>query len=206
MTAPPALATTGSEDGPLRRGGRAAPSPRTLVDIFRETVAAAPDALAVDNGAEVLTYAEFAEAADEVADVAERHRASGAATGSASAITSGTVDLYVAIMGILLAGACLRPGRRRRPRRAGPARLRRGARCAAVVGNELVIVVRGRRGPGARVRRQPEPEDDAWVIFTSGSTGTPEGRRGHAPLGRGLRRRRGPAVPAGRTRSAPATG
>ena len=35
-------------------------------------------------------------------------------------IPSGTIDLYVAILGILVVGRGLRPGRRRRPRRAGP--------------------------------------------------------------------------------------
>ena len=45
-----------------------APAPRTLVDIFRETVAECPDAEALDNGATVLTYAEFADAADDLAD------------------------------------------------------------------------------------------------------------------------------------------
>ena len=42
-----------------------APPPRTLVDIFRQTVADHPEALAIDNGAEMLTYEEFGEAADD---------------------------------------------------------------------------------------------------------------------------------------------
>ena len=45
------------------------PPPRTLVDIFTETVEDCPDAAALDNGATVLTYAELA---SEPADVAER--------------------------------------------------------------------------------------------------------------------------------------
>ena len=45
---------------PLLRGDEA-PAPRTLVDIFRATVAAHPDAMALDNGRERLTYAELAE-------------------------------------------------------------------------------------------------------------------------------------------------
>ena len=48
-------------------GALRAPEPRTLVEVFEQTVAAAPDELALDNGAVVLTYAEFAEAAEEVA-------------------------------------------------------------------------------------------------------------------------------------------
>ena len=50
-----------------------APPARTLVDIFRETVAEHPDADALDNGAELLTYSEFSEAADELAAELERH-------------------------------------------------------------------------------------------------------------------------------------
>ena len=41
-----------------------APPARTLVDIFRETVADHPEALAIDNGAEMLTYEEFGDAAE----------------------------------------------------------------------------------------------------------------------------------------------
>lgn len=52
----PALLRSGSASGP-----------RTLVDIFDESVGEHPDAPAVDNGAVVLTYTEMAEAAEEVA-------------------------------------------------------------------------------------------------------------------------------------------
>ena len=40
-----------------------APAPRTLVDILRETVERHPDATALDNGREQLTYVEFLDAA-----------------------------------------------------------------------------------------------------------------------------------------------
>ena len=95
--------------------------------------------------------------------------------------------------------APLRPGRRRRSRGARPHGVRRGGRR----GRDRQRARRSRpgRGTGAHAAREPaEPpsrSDDAWVIFTSGSTGTPEGRRGLAPVGRRLRRCRGPAVPAG---------
>jgi len=54
--------TAGSPLPSLLAGDRA-PRPRTLVDIFRETAEACPDALAVDGGVDVLTYAELADAA-----------------------------------------------------------------------------------------------------------------------------------------------
>jgi len=44
----------------LLRSNLAAP-PRTLVDVFRETVADNPDGEAIDNGADVLTHLEFAD-------------------------------------------------------------------------------------------------------------------------------------------------
>ena len=177
------------------RGGSAAPA-RTLVDIFDETVRAFPDAPALDNGAEVLTYAEFAEAADEVAADAQRGSVSARATGSASGSAPGTTDLYVAIMGILLAGAAYVPvdaddpderartvferGRRRRRHRQRPGASPSG------------------RSPTSPRPADPTTDDDAWVIFTSGSTGTPKGVAVSHRSRRGVRRRRSAPVPAGR--------
>ena len=51
-----------------------APPPRTLIDLFNESVALFPDALAIDNGAEMLTYEEFRVAAEDLAVGAERGR------------------------------------------------------------------------------------------------------------------------------------
>src|SRR5690606_39384550 len=48
----------GRAPDPLRRGERA-PAPRTLVDILDATVAAHPDAPAIDDGERVLSYAEL---------------------------------------------------------------------------------------------------------------------------------------------------
>jgi len=91
----------------LLRSASAA-SPRTLVDILLSTAADAPDAPALDNGAESLTYAEFVEAAR---DLAEELAALGIGRGAKVGvrITSGTTDLYVAIAGILVAGAAYVP-------------------------------------------------------------------------------------------------
>src|SRR4029077_5372011 len=88
-------------------------------------------------------------------------------------ISSGTVDLYVAVMGILLAGAAYVPVDADDPdQRARPGF--GAAAVAAVIGNELMMASR-RRSPGLVGTVSPEPADDAWVIFTSGSTGTPKG-------------------------------
>ena len=48
---------------PLLRGAEA-PAPRTLVEAFRRTAAAHPDAMTLDSGNDTVTYAEFAEAAE----------------------------------------------------------------------------------------------------------------------------------------------
>ncbi|GAC1382177.1 MAG: non-ribosomal peptide synthetase [Marmoricola sp.] len=154
----------------LLRSDRA-PAPRTLVDIFLESVEQCPDAPALDNGAVVLTYTEFADAAELLAEELARL---GIGPGSyvGIRIVSGTADLYVAIMGTLLAGAAYVPVDADDPEERATLVFQE-ARVDAVIGNDLVVDVRTPRAP--RQRELPTPEDDAWVIFTSGSTGTPKG-------------------------------
>ena len=109
---------------PLLRGALAPPQ-RTLIDILRGTAARHPDSPAIDNGREVLTYDELLEAADGVATALREQgigRSDRVGVGS-----PGTTDLYVAILGILVAGA-VRAGRPRRPGRARPTGLRGGRR------------------------------------------------------------------------------
>ena len=119
----------------------------------------------------VLTYAELDEAADELA--AELN-ALGVGPGDKVGVrpTSGTTDLYVAIIGVLVAGAAYVPVDADDPDER--ARLVFDeADVAAVVGNDRVIAsAPGAPGAGSR---EPGLDDDAWVIFTSGSTGTPKG-------------------------------
>ncbi|WP_409201250.1 Pls/PosA family non-ribosomal peptide synthetase [Luteipulveratus flavus] len=158
----------------LLRGSNA-PAPRTLVDIFTETVQECPDAPALDNGATVMTYAELQESAQELAErLAEVGVGRGDRVGVR--IRSGTTDLYVAIVGTLLAGAAYVPVDADDPdERAGT--VFGEAAVAAVLGDDLVIDVR-REGTGAAAGGEVEPpttEHDAWIIFTSGSTGTPKG-------------------------------
>ena len=155
---------------PLLRGGEA-PAPRTLVDVFRRTAADSPDAMALDSGNDTVTYAELAEAAELVAiDLAELGIGPGAKVGVR--IPSGTTDLYVAILGVLFAGAAYVPVDADDPEER--ARLVFGeAAVAAVIGTGLVIEALRAGEPVAR--RDPSTTDDAWVIFTSGSTGTPKG-------------------------------
>ena len=101
------LMTSDSPESTLLRADRA-PAPRTLVDILRETVAANPDAPAVDNGVDVMTYAEFADAAEQFAD-ALHEMGIGSGERIGIRIPSGTLDLYVAIAGTLVAGCAYVP-------------------------------------------------------------------------------------------------
>ena len=93
---------------PSLTAGDRAPAARTLVDIFRASAREFPDAVAVDSGTETLTYEELGEAAD---DLATRLAEAGIGVGDKVGvrIKSGTVDLYVAILGILVAGAAYVP-------------------------------------------------------------------------------------------------
>jgi non-ribosomal peptide synthetase-like protein len=158
---------------PLLRAAEA-PAPRTLVEIFRRTVELFPDAMALDSGADAVTYAEFTEAAEAVAaELAGLGIGPGDKVGVR--LPSGTTDLYVAIMGTLFAGAAYVPVDMDDPEER--ARLVFGeAQVAAVVGPGLAIDVRAAEGraPLPHVA-EPGLDDDAWVIFTSGSTGTPKG-------------------------------
>ena len=88
-------------------------------------------------------------------------------------LPSGTTDLYIAIMAVLLAGGAYVPVDADDPDER--ARLVFGeADAVAVIGADLAVE-RTAYGATARARGPDSPDDDAWVIFTSGSTGTPKG-------------------------------
>jgi non-ribosomal peptide synthetase-like protein len=149
-----------------------APTARTLVDVFVATLSAHPDAPALDNGSTILTYAEFAEAADEVA---EQLAMLGIGPGDRVGIRlpSGSTDLYVAILGTLFAGAAYVPVDRDDPDERARTVFAE-ADVSAVIGSHLDIVPRRPRH-NPRAGEDPGVGDDAWNIFTSGSTGTPKG-------------------------------
>ena len=158
------------QGSPLLRGALAPPA-RTLVDIFRTTVQLGADEPAIDAGTGVLTYAGAEEAADALAD---ELNALGIGRGDKVGVRvrSGTTDLYVAILGVLVAGAAYVPVDADDPDER--ARLVFDeADVAAVIGDQLLVAPRVAREP--REHEEPTPDDDAWVIFTSGSTGKPKG-------------------------------
>ncbi|WP_300681364.1 Pls/PosA family non-ribosomal peptide synthetase [Nocardioides sp.] len=163
---------TSAESSPLIRSGFA-PTPRTLVDLFRETAAQAADEPALHAANGLLTYAELEEAAD---GLAAELAAAGIGPGDKVGvrISSGTLDLYVAILGVLFAGAAYVPVDADDPEERARLVFSEAA-VVAVIGNDLAIDLR-RPGGAPRVEvEDPTPADDCWVIFTSGSTGTPKG-------------------------------
>ena len=168
----------------------AAPAPRTLIDILRDTTARHPEASALEDADGALSYAELLA---HVVRTAARLHAQGVRSGDRVGIrmASGSRDLYTAILAVMAAGAAYVPVDADDP----PERAELVFREAGVTG---VITGRGAFRPSAPgspepaddlfVGDAPHPssravptvpgptvDDDAWIIFTSGSTGVPKG-------------------------------
>ncbi|MGI5175039.1 amino acid adenylation domain-containing protein [Dactylosporangium sp. CA-152071] len=189
--------TTGREPG------------RCIHELFERQAALTPDAVAVLQGADRLTYAQLDAAADRLA---RRLAAAGVGPGDFVALhLSRTVQTVVALLGVLKAGAAYAPVDAAQPveRIRG---LLRTLRVPVVLTDpaalptvhavtEAVPAVRevlwlGAPGLGpddtwalaepaadAPAPRRPVDTDVAYVIFTSGSTGTPKGVvLTHAPV------------------------
>lgn len=149
---------------------RSAPLRRTLVDILDATVQAHPGAAAIDAGGSKLTYRELADEVDALRATLHGH---GIGVGDRVGIrvSSGTAELYLAILGVLAAGAAYVPVDADDPDERAEL-VWKEADVSAVLGDHLSVSLR--RTPEGRPGR-PGPADDAWIIFTSGSTGTPKG-------------------------------
>ena len=164
-----------------------APSPRTLVDVLRETAARHPDSSAIEDAAGALSYAELLA---RVWRAADRLHAAGVTRGDRVGVRmpSGGRELYIAILGIMAAGAAYVPVDADDPQE----------RADLVFGEAAVRGVVGAGGvyqsaqgagesplfageaPHPRTSANPivsppTVDDDAWIIFTSGSTGVPKG-------------------------------
>ncbi len=192
-----------------------APAPRTLIDILRDTAARHPEASALEDADGALSYAELLA---QVWRTAARLHEHGVVRGDRVGVRmpSGDRALYVAILGILAAGAAYVPVDADDPQERadlvfGEARVRgvigaRGvftpsAESAPSAGDAGALFAGDAPHPSSSatlIVPPPTVEDDAWIIFTSGSTGRAQGRRRLAPLGGGVRRRRGAALPARR--------
>jgi non-ribosomal peptide synthetase-like protein len=165
----------------LTLGSRAAP-PRTLIDILRATATAHPDSSALDDGSGALSYAELLAAVEARAD---ELRSSGVRRGDRVGVRvdSGSKELYIAVLAVMLAGAAYVPVDADDSDER--ARLVFGeARVVGIVGNggytATPHAADGLRpdaadAPRSEVPADPCLDDDAWIIFTSGSTGVPKG-------------------------------
>ncbi len=168
----------------------AAPAARTLIDVLRETARRFPEASALEDAAGALSYSELLAG---VWRTATRLSVQGVRRGDRVGVRmpSGDRELYLAILGIMAAGAAYVPVDADDPQE----------RADLVFGEARVRGVITGRGeyrpstdePGAASAglfdgADPHPnssmtatvpppalDDDAWIIFTSGSTGVPKG-------------------------------
>ncbi|OAN35256.1 Pls/PosA family non-ribosomal peptide synthetase [Microbacterium sp. H83] len=164
----------------------AAPAPRTLIDVLRDTTARHPDASAIEDADGALSYGELLARVWRTA--ADLH-AAGVRSGDRVGIrmTSGRRELYIGILGAMAAGAAYVPVDADDPQE----------RADLVFGEAHVAGVITDAGYGPADASPPTPlfrsadphpstsaepvvtppgiDDDAWIIFTSGSTGVPKG-------------------------------
>ncbi|AGS35732.1 peptide synthase [Corynebacterium maris DSM 45190] len=153
--------------------GPYAPAPRTLYDVLATTAARHPDAAAIDDGDDVLTYSELMAAVHVWAD--ELH-ANGLRRGDRVGVrmTSGHKELYIAILATLAAGAAYVPVDADDPdERAELVFSEAGIH--AVFTDDGFRMLTHRTHDGRVDVERPHLQDDAWIIFTSGSTGKPKG-------------------------------
>jgi non-ribosomal peptide synthetase-like protein len=144
--------------------------PRTLVEIFASSAAKWPYRPALEDANASLNYLEL---------YAEAHRLSGelktlgVGRGDRVGIRApgGTAELYVAVLGVLFAGAAYVPVDFADPE-ARAQLVWKEAEVCAVVKEGLAVT---RCWAPAGVPGPAGVADDCWVIFTSGSTGTPKG-------------------------------
>ena len=170
---------------PGRPSHTTAPVTRSLIDVFAATVARHGSRTAIDAADRSLTYDELLSAAQALA---ARLRALGIGAGDRVGVrvASGTAELYVAILGVLHAGAAYVPVDADDPEARASAIWESAGACAMVAHGLRIVVLGGPAGPeaasgakadanGSRAAKEPSVLDDAWVIFTSGSTGRPKG-------------------------------
>ncbi|MEM8746175.1 MAG: amino acid adenylation domain-containing protein, partial [Actinomycetota bacterium] len=143
----------------------------TIVDAI-DGNGADPEALAVRCGDQRLSWGELRDRSDRWARaLAERHVGRGDRVVVA---LPRSVDLIVAIVGVLRSGACVVPVDATSPTARIDAVIDATGSTLAIdptVAQALDDATPSDSTPGSR----PRPDDDAYVIFTSGSTGRPRG-------------------------------
>ncbi len=157
-------------------------------ELFAQRAAETPEQIAVTDGHDSLSYAALDTRANQLA-----HALSESGVGAGDVVglcTDRSVDMAVAVLGILKAGAAYLPLNHEHP----PARLRHqlvesGARALVTqealldrlpeFEHKIVCLDRDRAQLDTLKPSAPEaagsPDDLVYVIYTSGSTGTPKG-------------------------------
>lgn len=165
--------------GPSRSGAA-----DSILEAFEAQVLCTPDRIAVVAGDHSLTFAELDARAESLARVlADR----GAGPGSTVAtVLPRSVDLAVALLGVLRSGAALMPVDTSYPReridhmfadaRPGHVLTTTGHRTRLPADSTVLYVdALPLDTPMLRVPDRPGPRDAAYVVYTSGSTGRPKG-------------------------------
>ncbi|GAA3139817.1 hypothetical protein GCM10010466_33640 [Planomonospora alba] len=175
-------------DGAGRRSPAGSPAEApgaTAVTLFRDRVAAAPDAIAVRGPEGELTYRELAARADAVA---AELLGLGVRPGDVVAVLAGrTPGGVVAQWAALLAGAAFLPLDPSHPveriretlRRSGTRHCLVERRHLEIVGDtaEPIVLEEFAEAAAEPVPVAVDPSDTAYVVYTSGSTGLPKGVR-----------------------------
>ncbi|WP_405987032.1 amino acid adenylation domain-containing protein [Streptomyces sp. NBC_00872] len=164
--------------------------PRTVPELFAETVRARPDATALVTAGGRLTFAQLAARAEDITRALLRR---GAGPETVIGLALPRAEMVPAILGVLASGAAYLPLDPDHPAHRLEFMLSDAApRCVLTTaalapglpdGRELVLLetlgdelpeTPGEREPGG-TGRTPRPASAAYIIFTSGSTGTPKG-------------------------------
>ena len=190
----------------------AAPAPRTLIDILRETTARHPQASALEDADGALSYAELLA---HVGRTAARLHSRGVRRGDRVGVRmpSGSRDLYVAILGIMAAGAAYVPVDADDPPERAELVFREAGVKGVITGSGVFqdadpttalsdvddLFVGDAPHPSSRaIPAVPPPTVGRRRVdhLHLRVHGRAEGCRRHSPIGRGVRRCRGAAVPA----------
>ncbi|WP_345144986.1 condensation domain-containing protein, partial [Dactylosporangium darangshiense] len=138
----------------------------SIVEVFETQAASRPDAVAVVDGQQSLTYAQLNTAANRVA-----RSLLGAGPGTVVAVRiPRSADLVIAMLGVLKTGAAYLPIDVHHPDGRIDALLHDAAPHVVLTSVDVPAGMPD-DNPGRRV----DPGLPAYVIYTSGSTGTPKG-------------------------------